>query len=56
MGGERGGTRTEDVHGLVNVQWTEIGRMNAIKDLAIVTVLPGDRMVAVGGASSAFNC
>ena len=47
-GGRRGVSLTADVHGLTSGLWYKIGSMNTVRDLPIVAVVNGDRMVVVG--------
>ena len=48
VGGEREGTRTEDILGLVSSQWTIIGYMNTARSYPITAVLPVHRLLVIG--------
>ena len=48
VGGRREGTRTTDVHTLINGEWSNIGSMSTVRDLPIVVVVNGDKMAVVG--------
>ena len=48
VGGETGGVRTGDVHGLVGGGWTRVGRMNTERVLPIVGLVSEYKMVVVG--------
>ena len=52
MGGRRGFTPTEDVHGLVSGKWTRIGSINTSRTFPIVAVIPGDSILIVCSLSS----
>ena len=52
VGGERGITATKNMYQLYQREWVRIGCMDTARWLSIVAVLPGDRMVVVGGRSA----
>ena len=49
VGGARGGTRTKDVHTLINGVWNRIGSMSTGRAYPIVVVVNEDKMAVVGG-------
>ena len=56
VGGESGHTTTRDIFQLYNGEWVKIGCMDTARRYSIVVVLPGDRMVVVGGDSLHSSC
>ena len=55
VGGRRGGTRTKDVHTLINGVWNRIGSMSSGRTLPIVVVVNEDKMAVVGSLTASSS-
>ena len=55
VGGKRGNDYCSDIHQLCLKKWVTIGCMDIPRYKPMVAILPGDRMVVVGGGPSKFS-
>lgn len=55
VGGMRGAMPSSDIYQLSSGEWVRIGRMHIARLRPVVAVLPGDKMIVVGGYSSALS-